>query len=130
MIERIIIQTLAFICIGISIVLVVIGIFIGVLAHGKGVEFNYVIYWFPIVVSPFAISGILNIVLGLLDTTRPIKSPNALRWRLMVGLIALSLHAFNGYKLGDYYYFILLILFSGFFCFAYMGREFWYVKNS
>ena len=130
MVKRIIIQVLAFVCVGTSIVLLVICTYTGIIYYSKGIEINYYLYWFPIIISPFAISGVVNIILGVLDTTRPVKSSFSLQLRLAVGLLALAIHAIYGYKLGEYYNYILLIPLFGIIYFAYLGRDFVFDKNS
>ena len=127
--KRVFNYVFGFVCIGTSIVLIAIGIFIGILAHGKGIEFNYYLYWFPIAISPFGVTGTMNIILGVLDTTRPVMSPFSLQWRLAAGLLALTIHAVNGYKLSENYNYILLIPFIGIIYFAYQGKSFVFSKD-
>lgn len=122
--NRILIKFIACITIGTSIILIILGILIGIFINLKGVEFNQIIYWLPIVLSLFGISGVMNIVRTLLDEKRKIIAVNLLRIKLIAGMTAFLIHAISGYKLGEYYSFILIIPLIGLVYFAYLGREY------
>lgn len=126
--SALIIESIIFI--GIGIVLVILSIVGGVFALAIDAETKGVIFWGSVPLGIFGISGAMQLARKVVNPNKTIMRPQALRWRLACGLMAILIQVFYAFNQGILYLILILVPLLGIIHFTYLERNYVFSKSS